>query len=151
MYGLTYGDQRVSSISGVVGVRVEKELEQSWGTLTPSARVEYRHDFVGSSIVHMGYTDVGTMPYKAKVPGSGKDSVTVGVGVKAKIKKAPGWSIEGTLSHDFGGGSQSTYVGVRATYEFCGLFTPQSACGPQKAEPVKGKVDKGRKLKKRSR
>lgn len=143
MYGLSYGDQRVSSISGVVGVRVEKELEQSWGTLTPSARVEYRHDFVGNSIVHMGYTDVGTQPYTAKVPGSGRDSVTVGVGVKAKIKKAPGWSIEGTLSHDFGGSSQSTYVGVRATYEFCGLFTPQSACGPQaKAEPVKAKVSK---------
>jgi uncharacterized protein with beta-barrel porin domain len=151
MYGLSYGDQRVSSISGVVGVRVEKDFQQSWGTLTPSARMEYRHDFVGDTTVHMGYTDVGTQPYKAKVPGSGRDSVRIGVGVKAKIKKAPGWSIEGTLSHDFGGGKQSTYVGVRATYEFCGLFTPQSACGPQKVEPVKGKVDKGRKLKKKSR
>jgi uncharacterized protein YhjY with autotransporter beta-barrel domain len=143
VYGLTYGDQKVSSISGVVGVRLEKDFEQNWGTLTPSARVEYRHDFVGSSIVHMGYTDVGATPYKAKVPGSGRDSVTVGVGVKAKIKKAPGWSIEGTLSHDFGGGHQSTYVGVRVTYEFCGLFVPQSACGPRpKAEPVKAKVSK---------
>lgn len=150
MYGLTYGNQRVSSISGVVGVRVDKDFEQSWGTITPSARVEYRHDFVGNSIVHMGYTDVGTQPYRAKVLGSGRDSVRVGVGVKAKLKKAPGWSIEGTLSHDFGGGHQSTYVGVRATYEFCGLFTPTSACGPQpKAEPVKAKAAKGRKLKKK--
>jgi hypothetical protein len=60
------------------------------------------------------------------------------VAVKAKIKKAPGWSIEATLSHDFDWSNQSTYVGVRATYEFCGLLTPASACGPQpKAEPVK--------------
>jgi uncharacterized protein YhjY with autotransporter beta-barrel domain len=149
IYGLTYGDQRVASISGVVGVRVEKEIQQSWGTLTPSARIEYRHDFVGGTTVHMGYTDVGDLSYKATVPGSGKDSVRIGVGVKAKLKKAPGWSIEGTLSHDFGGGKTSTYVGVRATYEFCGLFTPASACGPQKAEPVKAKTDKGRKLKKK--
>jgi uncharacterized protein with beta-barrel porin domain len=138
IYGLSYGDQRVASLSGVVGVRVEKEIQQSWGTLTPSARIEYRHDFVGDTTVHMGYTDIGTMPYKATVPGSGKDSIRVGVGVKAKLKKAPGWLIEGTLSHDFGRSNQSTYVGVRATYEFCGLFTPASACGPQaKAEPVK--------------
>src|SRR5690606_20993190 len=60
IYGLTYGDQRVSSISGVAGVRIEKEIEQSWGTLTPSARVEYRHDFAGRSTVELGYTDMGT-------------------------------------------------------------------------------------------
>jgi len=129
IYGLSYGDQKVSSLSGVVGVRVEKEIERDWGTLTPSARVEYRHAFADSSSVSIGYTDIGDLPHRAEIEGRGKDSVTVGVGLKAKPKKADGWTIEGTLSGTFGNGKPTASVGVRATYKFCGLFTPASKCG----------------------
>lgn len=151
IYALSYGDQTVTSISGVVGVRAEYEIKKPWGTLTPSVRAEYKHDFVGDSDVAIGYADIGTKPYRAEIKGRGRDSVTVGVGVKAKLKK--GWSIESTLSSTFGNGKPSHRIGVRATYEFCGLFVPQSACGPQpKTVPIKaraGKAVKGESKKRR--
>ncbi|MHA6643712.1 autotransporter domain-containing protein [Mesorhizobium sp. A623] len=143
IYGLSYGDQTVTSISSVVGVRAEYDIIKPWGVLTPSIRAEYRHDFVGDSDVSLGYTDVGTKTYRAEIKGRGKDSVTVGVGLKAKVSK--GWTIESTLSTTIGNGKPSYRIGVQATYKFCGLFTPQSACGPQMvAEPVKTKAAKAK-------
>lgn len=147
IHGLTYGEQAVTSISGVVGIRAEYDIIKPWGVLTPSIRAEYRHDFVGDSDVSLGYTDTGEKPYRAEIKGRGKDSVTVGVGLKAKVSK--GWTIESTLSTTLGNGKPSYRIGVTATYKFCGLFIPQSACGPQAVEePVKGKAAKKRKLRK---
>jgi uncharacterized protein YhjY with autotransporter beta-barrel domain len=117
-YALAYGDQRVSSLSGVLGVRLQTEIQKPWGVLTPSAKLEYRHDFAGDSTVSMGYADTGRKPYKASVKGFGRDALTVGLGLKIKPTENPGWSIDHTLSATFSEGKTSAYVGIRATFRF---------------------------------
>jgi len=57
-----------------------------------------------------------------------READTVGIGLKAKPKKADGWTIEGTLSGTFGNGKPTARIGVRATYKFCGLFASASKC-----------------------
>lgn len=108
----------MSALSGVLGVRLQTEFQKPWGVLTPSAKVEYRHDFAGNSAVTLGYADTGTKPYRAAVKGFGRDSLTVGLGLKITPTENPGWSIDHTLSATFSGGKTSAYVGIRATFRF---------------------------------
>ncbi len=118
IYGVTYGSQNVTSLSGVVGVRIEKDIELDKIILTPSAKVEYRHEFFGNDGVNLGYTDVGTTPCRASIPGRSKDTVNVSVGLTAKPKNNSKWTIEATLGATFGDDKPRPYVGIRAERKF---------------------------------
>ena len=79
VYGLTYGDQTVDTLSGAVGVRASKSFEMDWGVLTPGFRLEYVHDFEGASNIKLGYSDIGTLPYEIEGRESDRDYLTVGL------------------------------------------------------------------------
>jgi len=91
IYTLTYGGQTVDTLSGVLGLRLEYAVPMGWGVLKPRARLEYTHDFEGSSRVSLGYTDVGTMPYGIDVDPFSRDYLTIGLGFDAQI--GDGWSL----------------------------------------------------------
>ncbi|PRA78228.1 hypothetical protein CQ054_22515, partial [Ochrobactrum sp. MYb29] len=111
IYNLTYGDQTADLLSATIGLRSEYTIPTSWGTLKPRARVEYSHDFAGSSRVKLGYTDIGgLLPYTIDAKSSAKDNIRIEAGFDANING--GWSAGidystqistkgGNLSHTF--------------------------------------------------
>ncbi|TCR03934.1 IPT/TIG domain-containing protein [Neorhizobium sp. JUb45] len=86
IYSLTYGSQTVDTLSGVIGVRANKSFEMDWGTLTPGLRLEYVHDFDGSSKVKLGYADLGTLPYEIDGRETDQDYVTLGLSVNMQFE-----------------------------------------------------------------
>jgi outer membrane autotransporter protein len=91
IYRLTYGDQTVDTLSGVLGLRLEYAVPMGWGVLKPRARLEYTHDFEGSSRVSLGYTDVGTMPYGIDIDPFSRDYLIIGLGFDAQV--GDGWNL----------------------------------------------------------
>ncbi len=83
--GLAYADQIVDTLSGVLGLRLEYAMPMDWGLLKPRARLEYTHDFEGSSRASLGYTDIGTMPYGIDIDLFSRDYLTIGLGFDAQI------------------------------------------------------------------
>ncbi|HEY1611967.1 MAG TPA: autotransporter outer membrane beta-barrel domain-containing protein, partial [Paraburkholderia sp.] len=85
-YNLSYGSQSLSMLSTVAGLRGEYAIPTSWGTLSTRGRVEYTHDFAGSSRAVLGYADTGTLPYGIDVLGLSQNSMSVEFGVEAQFK-----------------------------------------------------------------
>ena len=63
IWALTYGRLRQTSITGVLGLRARYPILMTWGTLTPTARLEYRHAFDGSYRQGLNYADQPGGPY----------------------------------------------------------------------------------------
>jgi uncharacterized protein with beta-barrel porin domain len=84
-YNLKYGAQSLSMLSGVAGVRSEYAIPLAWGVLTTQGRVEYTHDFAGSSLATMGYADLGNTPYGVEVLGLSHNSMSVGLNIQAEF------------------------------------------------------------------
>ena len=85
MWDLTYGHQSVYAVSGILGLRVEYAIPMGWGMLKPRARLEYTHDFEGSSRINVGYADIGRLPYVVETELFSKNHLTIGLGVDAQI------------------------------------------------------------------
>lgn len=85
-YALKYGDQTADTLSGIIGLRLEYTMLTDWGVLKPGARVEYVHDFAGSSTVNLGYADIDGLPYALKTEESDSDYVTLGASLNAAFE-----------------------------------------------------------------
>lgn len=85
LWNLTYGEQTIDTLSGTLGLRLQYAIPMDWGTLTPRGRLEYTHDFAGSSRASLGYADIGTLPYEFDIEGFSRDHLTVGLGLDAQI------------------------------------------------------------------
>lgn len=88
IYRLTYGDQTVDTVTGVVGLRANYAIDYTWGRLTPGVRAEYAHDFQGSSRAAMGYSALGGLPYALDVEGESSDSANVGLSLDFSFDNA---------------------------------------------------------------
>ncbi len=88
IYRLTYGDQTVDTVTGVVGLRANYSIDHTWGHLTPGVRAEYAHDFLGSSRAAMGYSALGGLPYALDVEGESSDSANVGLSLDFSFDNA---------------------------------------------------------------
>lgn len=105
IYGLTYGDQTIDTLSGVLGLRLEYAMPMDWGVLKPRARLEYTHDFEGSSRVSLGYTDIGTMPYGIDIDPFSRDYLTIGLGFDTEV--GDGWNLGFDYRTAYGSGGNS--------------------------------------------
>src|SRR5690606_15797687 len=94
-FGLRYGDQSIDTVSGVIGLRAEYAFKTSWGSLTPGARVEYTHDFAGSSRINLGYLDLDHLPYWLDIEASNRSYMTLGLSLDAQLPQ------EWTLGLDY--------------------------------------------------
>lgn len=90
IYRLTYGDQTVDTVTGVLGFRANYSIDYTWGRLTPGVRAEYAHDFQGASRTAMGYSALGGLPYALEIEGESSDSGNVGLSLDFTFKNA--WS-----------------------------------------------------------
>lgn len=118
IYNLTYDDQDIDTLSGTFGLRVEHAIRTKWGLLTPRARLEYTHDFEGSSRASVGYADLGTLPYTLDVDAFSRDHFTVGLGFDAQIGE--GWNLGFDYRTAFGtdGDSQDHTFATRLGIQF---------------------------------
>lgn len=100
---LTYFDQRVTTTSGVLGLRTEISQDTRWGVLQPFARMEYQHDFEGQSDARLSYADIVGLGSVYQISGTpyGRDRVQLGLGSKLKTK-AGTWSLDFQLMRSSG-------------------------------------------------
>ncbi|TCQ74721.1 outer membrane autotransporter protein [Ochrobactrum sp. BH3] len=112
IHNLTYGDQTADLLSATIGLRGEYTIPMSWGTLKPKARLEYSHDFAGSSRVKLGYTDIGgLLPYTIDANSTAKDSIRIDAGFDAMINGD--WSAGLDYSTQIGTGGGKLEHGFR--------------------------------------
>lgn len=101
-YNLVYGDQSLSTLAGVLGLRAQYAMPMDWGVFTPKARLEFTHDFAGSSRASMGYADLGNdLPYGFDVEAQSRDRLGFGLGFEASV--ANGWLFGFDYSTALGG------------------------------------------------
>lgn len=115
-FGLRYGDQTIDTVSGVIGLRAEYAFKKSWGTLIPGARVEYTHDFAGSSRAHLGYIDLDHLPYWLDVEASNRSYVTLGLSLDAELPQA--WTLGFDYRTAFGNARQDHTFGLKVGKRF---------------------------------
>lgn len=115
-YLLKYGNQSVDTLSGIAGLRLEYALPTDWGVLTPGARIEYVHDFEGSSQASIGYADTVGLPFAYRTDGSGSDYVTLGASLDASLEDD--WTARFDYRTAVGGIGQSHAFGLRVGKNF---------------------------------
>jgi outer membrane autotransporter protein len=116
IYGLTYGDQTVDTVAGVLGIRASYAFMMNWGTLTPGVRAEFTHDFAGSSRARLGYTDIGTLPYIFDTEEAGDDYATLGFSLDAALLNDWALGFEYRTAVGSGRGDHAVGLKVGARY-----------------------------------
>ena len=112
-HSLSFGDQTFDMLAGVIGMRAEHANPMEWGVLNTRGRLEYTHDFSGSSQASMGYSDLGTMPYALELDRYMRDYLTVGLGIDAKFNNDMTLSFDYRTAFGFDGNAQNHTFGVR--------------------------------------
>lgn len=115
-YLLKYGSQTVDTLSGIAGLRLEYAVPTGWGVLKPGARVEYVHDFEGSSQVSLGYADIDVLRYGYSTDSSGSDYVTLGASLDASLNNH--WTARFDYRTAVGGVGQSHAFGLKVGKNF---------------------------------
>lgn len=115
-YLLKYGSQTVDTLSGIAGLRLEYAVATGWGVLKPGARVEYVHDFEGSSQVSLGYADIDVLRYGYRTDSSGSDYVTLGASLDASLNNH--WTARFDYRTAVGGVGQSHAFGLKVGKNF---------------------------------
>jgi len=115
-YILKYGSQTVDTLSGVAGLRLEYAIPTDWGIVKPGARVEYTHDFAGSSQVSLDYADMDVLRYGYQTDSGGSDYVTLGASLDASLNS--NWTARFDYRTAVGGVGQSHAFGLKAGKNF---------------------------------
>ncbi|WP_416193271.1 IPT/TIG domain-containing protein [Nitrobacter sp. TKz-YC01] len=85
-YDLAFGKQTLSMLAGVLGMRAEYVFLRDWGVVKARGRLEYTHDFTGSSLASMGYADLRNgLPYTLGVNVFTRDYIAVGLGFDTPV------------------------------------------------------------------
>jgi uncharacterized protein YhjY with autotransporter beta-barrel domain len=87
IFNLVYAEQTVDSLSGTLGLRTEKAFALDNGTLTSRVRIEYSHDFEGSSLATLGYDDLGLLIHQIDAPAFSRNYLTLGLGFDAQFRE----------------------------------------------------------------
>ncbi|GHC68622.1 autotransporter domain-containing protein [Limoniibacter endophyticus] len=118
MWNLAYGRQSLDALSGTLGMRFEQAIPTAWGVLTPRGRVEYTHDFEGSSRASLGYADLDTLPYALDIEAFSRDNLALGIGLDAQT--SAGWNLGVNYSTAFGtdGDSRSHSFAIKLGSRF---------------------------------
>jgi len=104
---LTYGAVTLNSAAAVVGIRGTYDIPTSWGLVQPTARLEFRHELDGGFNQSMFYTDLGAgQTYLLNVPDLAQNSVTAGVGLRART----GQNVSTEVEYRATAGNNATFI-----------------------------------------
>ncbi|WP_198137001.1 autotransporter outer membrane beta-barrel domain-containing protein [Nitrobacter hamburgensis] len=119
LYDLTFGDQRMNMLAGVAGLRAEYAFPQDWGLFKTRGRLEYTHDFSGSSWASMGYADLKNgLPYALNIDAFTRDYVAVGLGFDATVGNGATLGFDYTTALGFEGKTQAHNFALRFGAKF---------------------------------
>ncbi len=81
VWALAYGEQKLKTLTGSLGLHGDYAFRHRWGSFTPSWRFEYRHEFEDLSATSLRYADLpaGTV-FQATPEGSKRDNLSLGAG-----------------------------------------------------------------------
>ena len=105
-------------LGGVAGLRAEYTVPTAWGAVAFNGRVEYTHDFSGTSRARLGYADTGTSPYGIDVAGLSQNSLSAQLGVEAQIGRnlAIGFSYQNTYGFEQNAQDHAFLVKIRSRF-----------------------------------
>ncbi len=104
---LSYDKATMASRTMVLGLRGEYGIEQSWGLLSPTWRVEYRRLLSGDVTQTMSYATEGASSYALTTTASDHDTLSAALGLKARSKG----DVTGSLEYLLSGGVRSGLQG----------------------------------------
>ncbi len=84
LYALRYDPQTIQTTTGALGLRLDWSLKRDFGVLRPMLRVEYRHDFQGTSATTMRYADMIGPLYRSSVGVQSRNHTLLGVGLETQ-------------------------------------------------------------------
>lgn len=82
---LTYSSQQAEFYTAVLGLRGKYTILTDWGAVAPRFRVEYHHDFSGTSTIFLQYADLLSPVYSLTTSPAGRDRASVGAGTDLMI------------------------------------------------------------------
>jgi outer membrane autotransporter protein len=83
---LTYSSQTANFYTAVLGLRGKYTFLTDWGSIAPRFRVEYNHDFAGTSTIFLQYADLIGPIYSLTTSPASRDRATFGVGTDLMIR-----------------------------------------------------------------
>ncbi|WP_162258305.1 autotransporter domain-containing protein, partial [Frateuria sp. Soil773] len=118
VYALHYDEQKVKTTTGSLGMRLNYPLKRDFGMLSPQLRVEYRHDFQGSSTAVMRYADLMSGPfYRATVDGQSRNHALLGLGLQMQTWRGLMFRVEyQNLFDNSSDHNQSIQLGLEAPF-----------------------------------
>ena len=117
-YGLAFGQQTFDMLAGVAGTRAEYAMPMDWGVFNTRGRLEYTHDFTGSSQASMGYADLGTLPYTLDLDSYMRNYLSVGLGIDVKVDSGMVLSFDYRTAFGFDGDARNDTIGIRLGSSF---------------------------------
>jgi large repetitive protein len=88
IYALSYGSELVKTTTASLGLRVNYIIKEDYGSVMPQLRVEYGHDFEGSSQATMTYADLLAGPiYRAQVDQLTQNHFLIGIGLNWELAR----------------------------------------------------------------
>jgi len=110
-YTLGYDPMNVSSKGIKIGIHGQYDWPQSWGTLSPTFRIQYRHAFSDSATQTMYYTSSPDTSYSLGVSGLDESAFSGSLGIRSTARNGMQTQIEYSR---MSGNSGSFSNGVRA-------------------------------------
>ncbi|MCL8000037.1 autotransporter outer membrane beta-barrel domain-containing protein, partial [Brucella sp. 21LCYQ03] len=81
-FNLTYGAQKLKSLSVTIGASFNYKIPFEKFVLTPRTRLEFTHDFSGSNQARIGYVDMGgILPYSVDIDPMKSDRLALEAGL----------------------------------------------------------------------
>jgi len=84
LYALHYDSQSVATTTGVAGLRLAWSFKRDFGLIQPMLRLEYRHDFQGSSDTRMSYADMIGPVYRGALGAQSRNHALLGLGLQTQ-------------------------------------------------------------------
>lgn len=114
---LRYDKSDVNLMSLTAGVRGEYVFKRRWGSLVPSAGLEYTHNFRDTVQQKTGFLDeVGAFPYTTRTQALSTNQLGATLGLEAKFKK--GVTLGGEYREVFARSGRERALGLRFAREW---------------------------------
>ena len=118
-FNLAYGQQDMSTVAGVLGLRTEYAMPMDWGLFTPRLRVEYTHDFEGASRASLSYAALlDGLRYGLDAEAFGRDSLGISLGFEAGFENGLLLDLEYGAARAFNGYATAHALGLRIGSRF---------------------------------
>ena len=104
---LSYDRSTMGSKSAVLGLRGEYAIPQTWGTLSPTARIEYRRMLSGDVTQMMSYANEPGTTYSLTTTGADRDMFSGSLGLTARSNG----DVTGAVEYVLSGGTKTGLQG----------------------------------------